>query len=67
VPLPSVSKRLGHSNVHVTATVYSHALPADEIAAAEIWQTAMDRAVEKNAPPAKRRQVLPMSSKPKSA
>ncbi len=41
VPLPTVSKRLGHSNVHVTATVYSHALPDDEIAAARIWNEAM--------------------------
>jgi integrase len=38
VPLPVVSRRLGHSNVHVTATVYSHALPADEMAAADIWK-----------------------------
>jgi integrase len=41
VPLPAVSKRLGHSNVHVTATVYSHALPDDKIAAAQIWNDAM--------------------------
>jgi integrase len=41
VPLPTVSKRLGHANVHVTATVYSHALPEDEIAAAQIWNNAM--------------------------
>src|SRR5579872_1264998 len=33
----TVSKRLGHANVHVTATVYSHALPEDEAAAAQIW------------------------------
>lgn len=37
VPLPTVSKRLGHSNVYTTATVYSHALPQDDIAAAELW------------------------------
>jgi integrase len=41
VPLPTVSKRLGHANTHVTATIYSHALPQDEIAAAEIWNKAM--------------------------
>jgi integrase len=29
VPLPAVSKRLGHSNIYVTATVYAHALPSD--------------------------------------
>jgi integrase len=45
VPLPTVSKRLGHANVHVTATVYSHALPQDEIAAAQIWNDAMSKTV----------------------
>jgi integrase len=41
VPLPAVSKRLGHSSVYVTATVYSHALPQDELAAADIWDATM--------------------------
>jgi integrase len=44
VPLPAVSKRLGHSNIYVTATVYAHALPNDESAAAEKWEAAMNRA-----------------------
>lgn len=48
VPLPTVSKRLGHSNPQVTATVYAHALPADELAAAQIWQEAMTKATGKN-------------------
>jgi integrase len=39
VPLPAVSKRLGHSSVYVTATVYSHALSKDETAAADAWDT----------------------------
>jgi integrase len=43
VPLPTVSKRLGHSSPHVTATIYSHALPNDEQAAAEIWDTAFQK------------------------
>jgi hypothetical protein len=46
VPLPTVSKRLGHANVHVTATVYSHALPHDEVAAAQIWDKAMSGTLE---------------------
>ena len=33
VPLPLVSKRLGHSSVAITASVYSHALTGDEQAA----------------------------------
>lgn len=39
VPLPAVSKRLGHSSVYVTATVYSHALSMDEVAAADVWDS----------------------------
>ena len=45
VPLPTVSKRLGHSSPHVTAMVYSHALPRDEEAAAEIWDSAFQKIV----------------------
>ncbi len=44
VPLPAVSKRLGHTNVYVTATVYAHALTSDESTAAEKWESAMKRA-----------------------
>jgi integrase len=44
VPLPAVSKRLGHSNMYVTATVYAHALPSDESHAAAKWEAAMKRA-----------------------
>ena len=35
--LPTVSKRLGHTDVHTTATIYSHALPKDDRTAAEMW------------------------------
>jgi integrase len=52
VALPTVSKRLGHANVHVTATVYSHALPEDEIAAAQIWNNAMRGTLQPPAQPA---------------
>ncbi|MFN7650802.1 MAG: tyrosine-type recombinase/integrase [Acidobacteriota bacterium] len=38
VPLPVVSKRLGHSNYSTTASIYIHALPNYEIAAADAWQ-----------------------------
>jgi integrase len=37
VSLPAVRKRLGHSSVYVTATVYSHALSVDEAAAGDAW------------------------------
>src|SRR5579871_6258759 len=37
VPLTDVSKRLGHVNPHVTATVYAHALPGRDDLAAAAW------------------------------
>ena len=39
VPIPVVSKRLGHSDPYTTARIYSHALPSDERAAAEMWES----------------------------
>jgi integrase len=47
VPLTTVSKRLGHSGVRVTAEVYSHALGADELAAADIWDQSVGAAMTK--------------------
>jgi hypothetical protein len=38
VPLTDVSKRLGHVNPHVTATVYAHALPGRDDLAAAAWE-----------------------------
>jgi integrase len=38
VPITDVSKRLGHANPHVTATVYAHALPGHDDKAAEAWE-----------------------------
>ena len=46
VPLPVVSKRLGHSSVNITAQIYSHAFTADEIAAAESWNASMGQVVK---------------------
>jgi integrase len=37
IPLPAVSKLLGHSTVYTTANIYSHALSKDEAAAAPAW------------------------------
>jgi len=45
VPLPVVSKRLGHSSVYVTATVYSHALTQDELAAADVWDSSVQKLI----------------------
>jgi integrase len=38
VPLPDVSKRLGHSNVFTTASVYAHSLPNADAEAARRWE-----------------------------
>jgi integrase len=38
VPLPAVSARLGHSDVNVTARIYSHMLPDDDARAADAWE-----------------------------
>ncbi|MGD1096344.1 MAG: tyrosine-type recombinase/integrase [Bryobacteraceae bacterium] len=72
VPLPAVSKRLGHANVHVTATVYSHALPDDEVTAAQIWNDAMSGTLQRATPAEPRREkkaarVVSINSGKKSA
>jgi len=38
VPLTDVSKRLGHSSPHVTATIYAHALEGRDDLAAKAWE-----------------------------
>ena len=38
VPLTDVSKRLGHSSPHVTATIYAHSLPGHDDLAAAAWE-----------------------------
>ena len=43
VPLPAVSKRLGHANPHVTAAIYSHALDQDDQRAADAWDAIENR------------------------
>ncbi len=41
VPIPTVAKRLGHANPNITLSIYAHALEADELAAAKIWDDSM--------------------------
>ncbi len=38
IPLTHVSKRLGHTNPNVTATVYAHAMPGHDDLAADAWE-----------------------------
>jgi integrase len=47
VPLPAVSKRLGHANTHITATVYAHALERDDELAAQAWEQLMGEAMQR--------------------
>jgi len=46
VPLPVVSKRLGHSNVYTTANIYAHALSKDEAAVGDIWENTVQRDID---------------------
>jgi integrase len=49
VPIPTVSKRLGHANPAITLKLYSHALESDELAAAQHWDDAFSEVVQAHA------------------
>jgi integrase len=38
VPLPVVGARLGHADVNITARIYSHMLPDDDVRPADTWE-----------------------------
>jgi len=40
VPIPIVSKRLGHANSQITLDVYAHCMRNDEASAADLWDDA---------------------------
>jgi integrase len=46
VPVAVVSARLGHANPNITYSIYAHAMPSDQKAAAMIWGNAMKEAIE---------------------
>ena len=48
VPIATVAKRLGHANANITLSIYAHALEADELAAARIWDDVMADVVGAN-------------------
>ncbi len=54
VPIPTVAKRLGHANANITLAIYAHAIEADELAAAKIWNDAMADVIDANKPEPKR-------------
>jgi integrase len=49
MPIPTVSKRLGHSNPTITLKLYSHAPESDELSAAQRWDDAFKDVVEVHA------------------
>jgi len=49
VSLPTVAKRLGHTDVHTTATIYSHSLPKDDLRAAEMWDASFQKVADATA------------------
>jgi integrase len=46
VPIPTVSKRLGHANPTITLKLYSQVLESDESAAAQRWDDALADVVQ---------------------
>ncbi len=48
VSLPTVSKRLGHTDPSVTARIYSHPMPKDDVKAAELWDANFQNATPMN-------------------
>ena len=62
VPIPTVSKRLGHANPTITLSIYAHALEADELAAAKIWDDAMENVISANRRKPKENRMLANAS-----
>ena len=46
-PITAVAERLGHASPNITLGIYSHALPADNQAAAVLWNDAMGEVIQK--------------------
>jgi integrase len=49
VPIPTVSKRLGHANPTITLKLYSYAIDSDELAAAQRWDEAFADVIQVHA------------------
>jgi integrase len=61
VPIPIISKRLGHANSQVTLDIYAHAMRSDETAAAELWDEATSDIIDRT------KQAKPKKSQGKPA
>ncbi len=47
-PITAVAERLGHASPNITLGIYSHALPADNQAAAKLWNDAMAEVIQES-------------------
>jgi integrase len=45
-PITAVAERLGHASPNITLGIYSHALPMDNQATAQLWDNAMSEVIE---------------------
>jgi integrase len=57
-PITAVSERLGHASPNITLSIYSHALPADNQAAAKLWNDAMSEVIQESRKEAERKRML---------
>jgi integrase len=62
-PITTVAARLGHASPNITLGIYSHALPADNEAAATLWNEAMGDVIERSQKTASRRMLANASAK----
>ena len=60
-PIPAVAERLGHASPNVTLSIYSHALSADNLAMAKLWNDALVEVLEES-----RKEPAASGSLPKS-
>ena len=56
-----MAERLGHASPNVTLSIYSHALPADNLAMAKLWNDALVEVLEES-----RKETAASGSLPKS-
>jgi len=63
VPLAEVSKRLGHADQNITLGIYSHAVRADDRAAAKVWNDAMADVIDVSKNPAEVRSTAKYCTK----
>jgi hypothetical protein len=61
VPISVASERLGHSDQNIMLSIYSHAMPADSSAAANVWNDVMKDVIADSRKPAPERVLAVVS------